>query len=60
MPDNGLHARIVDKGNFRSFKISRLKNRYAQVEEEILDSFEKTVGAGAVSCATVFENRVES
>ena len=40
---NGLCVRIVDKGNFRIFKRSRLRNSHAQEEEEVLDSFDRVV-----------------
>ena len=46
---NGLHARGVLKGIFRTFRITRLRNRHAHVDEEVLDPFNRKVEVDVAS-----------
>ena len=38
-----MNAKIVFKDSFRIFRRTRLRNRYVQVDEEVLDSLNRAV-----------------
>lgn len=57
--ENRFHARIVDKGHFSMFKISRIRNIHVQAEEEVLDSFERTMEADAMSSRCKFYDSIQ-